>query len=102
RRDALLLRRARDVGRRLDAQAGDASRDEVLQLIAVVAGELDQQAARIEAEPPRRERHEVLRVLEPRARKRAEIGVLAEDLLGSDILLELHQEALAAHPGVQR
>ena len=40
----------RDIGGRLDAQHGNALRDEVLQQVAVVARELDHEAGLIEAE----------------------------------------------------
>ena len=43
-RDALLDRDLGDVGGRLDAEHGHAERQEMLQQIAVVAGELDDQA----------------------------------------------------------
>ena len=55
--DALLLGHLRDIGGRLDTQRGDPALDEVLQQIAVVAGELNDEAVVIEAEtlaPPSR------------------------------------------------
>ena len=50
RRDAALDRRRGDVGGRLDAEDGNAPRDEVLEEVAVVARELDDAGARAEAE----------------------------------------------------
>ena len=50
-RDALGERDLGHVGGRLDAEHGHAERQEVLQQIAVVAGQLDDQAVRPEPEP---------------------------------------------------
>ena len=53
RRDPAFLRRRRDVGRRLDAEDGQLALDEVLEEIAVVAGDLDDLVRRSEVEPRR-------------------------------------------------
>ena len=54
-RDALVDRDLGDVGCRLDAEHGHAERQKVLQQIAVVAGELDDQA--VGAKPEARRDH---------------------------------------------
>ncbi len=50
RLDPLLLRDLRDVGGGLDAERWDPARDHVLQQVAVVAREFDDQAVLVEAE----------------------------------------------------
>ena len=69
-------------------------RHEVLEQVAVVAGELDDEARA--PSPRRRDRHAdvVLGVLQPGVGVGGEIGVLGEDLLRADVLLELDEEAL--------
>ena len=92
----------RDVGRRLDAEDGHAERQEVLQQVAVVAGQLDDEAVGPESEPLRDHLAVGLGVRDPGGRVGREIGVLPEDVLRADILLELDQEALAADQHMQR
>jgi hypothetical protein len=94
--DALLLGHLRHVEGRLDAEDGDALRDEPLEQVAVVAGQLDGQAVGRELQPLGDPLDVVATVGEPRVRVRREVRVLGEDVLGSDVLLELHQEALLA------
>jgi len=94
--------RLSDIGRGLDAQRRDALLDEVLEQVAVVAPELDDEALGPEREPVGDHRDVVLRVLEPRRGERREVGVLGEDAIGSDVLVELHEEAVGAHPNVKR
>jgi hypothetical protein len=74
----------------------------VLQQVAVVAGDLHDQARRIQAKA--RDRHVDVppRVLDPGVRVRREVGVLAEDVLRRDELLELHEQARGAHADVER
>ncbi len=91
-----------DVRCRLDAEARDAGLDEVLEEVAVVAGELDDHRVGAEAEPLGDHVDIVRGVLQPRRGERREVGVLLEDLAGVDVLVELHEEALMAHPDVQR
>ena len=94
-RDALLDGHLRHVGRRLDAEDGDALLHEVLQQVAVVARDLDHEAVLPEAEPLRDHVRVAAHVLDPAVGVRGEVGVLGEDRLRADVLLELHQEALA-------
>ncbi len=81
---------------------GTPSGSEVLQQVAVVARELDDQAVRAEAQPLRDRLAVALGVRNPGGRVGGEVGVLPEDVLGADVLLELHQEALPAHQRMQR
>ena len=100
---ALLLGRRGDVRRRLDAEHRHALRDEVLQQVAVVARDLDHEARCAEAEarrPSPRRRPWRARATSPSTRRnrRSRVKISLRRLE----LLELHQEALLAHPGVQR
>ena len=98
----LLARGLGDVGRGLDAERRDAQLDDVLQQVAVVAGELDHEAVGVEAEAVDGGRHRVAGVRDPGVRVRREVGVLGEDLLGGDELLELDEQAALADAGVER
>ena len=100
--DAALARSFGDVGRGLDAEAGDLALDEVLKEVAVVARELDDETLRVEAKPVADHRDVVLAVLEPRRRKRRKIGVLGEDFVGPHVFVDLDQKALLADQDVQR
>ena len=102
RGNALLLRDARDVGRGLDPERGDAASHEVAQQVAVVAGELDHLAGAVERQARDDHVDVVARVVEPGLRERGEVGVLGEDRLGRHVLLELDQEAARAHERVER
>jgi hypothetical protein len=100
--DPALARRLGDVGRRLDAERRDAALDEVLQQVTVVGRELDHLAGGPQAEPLGDHRDVAPGVLEPRGRERREVGVLGEDVLGRDVLLELDQQAAVADPDLER
>jgi hypothetical protein len=102
RRDAPLLRRRGDVARRLDAEHRHAAALEVLQQVAVVAGDLDHLVALAEVEALGHVFDVGLGVAQPGVRIRREIGVVAEDLFRARCLGKLHQEAAAAHVGAQR
>ena len=69
-----------DVGGRLDAEHGHAALDEVLQQVAVVAGDLDDLAERVRARTARSSLGVALGVLEPARRVRREVRVVGEDL----------------------
>jgi hypothetical protein len=77
-RDAAGLGRCGDVAGRLDAQGRDAARNEVLQQVAVVASQLNNQARRPEAETGDHRLPVVPRELDPAVRVRRKVGVLAE------------------------
>ena len=101
-RHALLLGGRGHVGRRLDAEDRDAGLDEPLQEVAVVARQLDHLARRAVAEPVDHLVGVGAGVLHPAVGERREVGVLGEDVLGADVLLQLHEPALAADVDVER
>ena len=102
RRDVLLARDLGDVGGRLDAGDGHAERQEMLQQIAVVAGDLVDAALRAEIEARLDHLAIFARMLDPGGRVGREVGVLGEDMLGLDVFLELHEEAAVADQRMQR
>ena len=91
-----------DVDRRLDAQAADAALDDVLEQVAVVAGHLDHEGVRGEAEPLDRAVDEPAGVLDPGGGEGGEVGVLGERLLGRDQRRDLGEQAALADAHVQR
>ncbi len=102
-RDARRLGDLGHVGRRLDTEHRDARGDEVLQQVAVVARDLDDEALRPEAEPRRSAPlGEPPGVLDPGVGVRREVGVVGEDLLGRHDVVDLHQPARRAEAGAQR
>ena len=82
---------------------GTAALDEVLEQVAVVRGQLDDEALRPEA---RNSVDHLLgvaaSVLDPGARVRREVRVVLEDVARRDVLLELSEQAVAADPDVER
>ena len=99
---ALLDRHLGDVGRGLDAQDGNAQRQEVLQQVAVIARQLDDETVGSELQPPRDRLAVGLGVRDPGGRIGGKIGVLTEDVLRAHIFLELNEKALSAHQRMQR
>ena len=97
--DPSLLRHRGHVGGGLDAERRDAALDNVLQQIAVVAGELHHEAVGTQSEALDRHLHILARVVDPGVRVRREVRVLGEDVLGGDELLELDQQAALADAG---
>ena len=91
----------RDVSRRLDAEHRDPLRDEVLQEVTVIAADFDDLAPGVEPQACHHPLRVGLGVPQPAVGVRREIGIVAEDVLGSYVLLDLDQEALLAHPHVQ-
>src|SRR5947207_3133852 len=69
--------------------------------MAVVAGQLHGEAVRAQLQPALDHVAVDARVLDPTRGVGREIGVLAEDVVGADVLLQLHQEALVANERVQ-
>ena len=94
--------RLRDVGRGLDPQRGYAALDDVLEQVAVVAGQLDHLAVLPQPEALDHGGHVVARVGDPGIRIGREVCVLGEDRLRRHQLLELYEQALLADPHVQR
>ena len=78
RRHAALLRRDRDVRRRVDPEHRHALRQEVLEQVAVVRGELDDEALGAEAEPVGDHVRVGARVLDPGVGVGREVGVLGK------------------------
>ena len=101
-RHALLLGGRGHVGRRFDAEDRDAGLDEPLEEVAVVARQLDHVARRAVAEPVDHLVGVRAGVLHPAVGERREVGVLGEDVLGADVLLQLHEPAAAADVHVER
>ncbi len=99
---ALLDGHARNVLGRLDAEHRHPERQEMLQQIAVVARQFDDEAVGPKVQALL-DHHAVLAgVLDPRCRVRGEVSVLAENLVRCDVLFQLHQQAAVAHVGVER
>ena len=97
------LGRRGDVGRRLDAEHGDAALRRSTAAGSRRCWRSRRPGCRVRG--PSRSAIGVgvaPRVLEPGVGVGGEVGVLGEDLLGGDVLLELHQEALVADVDVQR
>ena len=91
-----------DVGRRLDAQHRHAHGQEMLQQIAVVAGELDHEAVTVQPEAFAHGHAVAPRMLDPAGGIGREVGILpAKDLLGTDIFAQLHEPALIADQHAQ-
>ncbi len=91
-----------DVGGGLDAQRRDAQFGHVLEQIAVVARELDDEAVAVEAEAVDGRGDRVARVGDPGVGVGGEVGVLGEDLFGGDEFLKLDEETALAGAGVER
>src|SRR5262249_21829573 len=89
------------VFRGLDAENRDAFGDEVLEEIAVVASELDGVMPGAKTEPGGDHVDVAAGVPEPGVGVRREVGILREDMVGSDVFLDLHEKAMRAHIGMQ-
>ena len=83
-------------------QDADAARQEVLEEVAVVRRELDDEALAAETEPFGDRVDIAPCVLDPGIGVRREIGVLGEDLVGSDERRDLREPAVGAHLDVER
>ena len=90
------------VAGRLDPEHRDPPGDEVLQQVAVVAGQLDDQALGAQPEPLGGQVGVVAGVAHPGVGVGREVGVLGEDRLRGHVPLQLHQPALLADVGPQR
>ncbi len=91
-----------DIGCGLDPEHRNSLGDEMLQQIAVVARDLHHQAAARDAQMGTGQFAVAPRMLNPAVGEGGEVRVLAEDVLGSNELRELHQQAVLADVGVQR
>jgi len=101
-RHADLLGRSGHRIRRIDAEHGYAPVDEVLQQVAVVAGEFHHETVRAEPEPPDRHVGVAPRVRQPLVGVGREIDVVAEQLFRRHVVIDLHQFARFAHLGAKR
>ena len=81
RLDACWRGRIGDVRGGIDAERGNAPRDEVLKQVAVVRGQLEDKARPRQPEPLGHPLRVALRVRNPGIRVRREVGVVAEDLV---------------------
>ena len=90
-----------DVGGRLDPQAGDAGLEKIPQEIAVVAGDLQNQAFASEAELADVSLRRLAGVAQHGFRERGEIKVFREQLHRRDQVGDLHQPALLANQQAQ-
>src|SRR5205085_11126259 len=102
RRNPPLARDLGDVRGRLDPEHRDPALDEVLEEVAVVAGDLDHVRALAEFEAGGRHLRVPPAVLEPAARIGREVGVVGEDRLRRLELPELDEEALVAGERAER
>ena len=80
---------------------GDAQRDEVLQQVAVVAGDLDDQGLPSRAKRCVAACGVAAGVLDPGGGIGGEIGIVLEDLLAPDDGIDLHQQTLIADARMQ-
>jgi hypothetical protein len=86
---------------RLDAKHGNAGVCEVLQKVAVVAGEFDDKTRLVDAVIGLHVLAVASRMLDPAIRVRRKVRVLiGEDLVGCNVLVELHEVAPIAHIGM--
>ena len=101
-RHAAVDRRLGDVRGRLDPEHRDALRQEMLQEIAVVRGELDHEALGAETLTLDHRLDVAPCMLDPGRRVGGEVGVLGEELRRRDELADLEQPALLAGAHVER
>ena len=91
-----------DIGGRLYAEASDAPSHRVLEQIAVVARDLDDEGVALEAEPVNRSNSRTRRAwVHPGIAVRGEVGVMTEDFVGREVGGQLYEQALRADSHVQ-
>jgi hypothetical protein len=90
-----------DVSRGFDAQGGNLARNEMLEQIAVVAGDFDHVTLAMELKTLNHPLCVNAGVFHPAIGIGREIGVIAEDMLRANISFQLHQEALLADEHTQ-
>ena len=95
-RDAPGPGRLRDVRRGLDAEHRDARRLEMLQQVAVVAGDLGDETAGGESKPFYHGLGVALRMRDPRVGIRRKVGIVGKDLLTGHVCGKLHEQAAVA------
>ena len=102
RRDAPGASRLGHVGGGLDTEHPLTELDEMLQQVAVVAAELDDEAVRPKIEPRLHRLAVALGVRHPARRVGGEIGIFGEDVGGAHELGQLHEPTGIANPDVER
>ena len=90
-----------DIPRWIDAEHRDPVREKVLQQIAVVGGELDNEVVGRERETRDDHLDVPACVLDPRVGIRGEVRVLREDAVRRHKLRDLHQPAVGAYLRVE-
>ena len=73
----------------------------MLQQVAVIASDFVDQTLVVEVEALRDQVRVAPRVLDPAVGIGGEVCIIAEDLIGGDVFLQLDEEARLAHPCVQ-
>ena len=96
RRHAALLGSLRDIGGRVDSQDRNAGADKVLEQVAVVRRELDDEVVRAQGEALADHLHVLPSVLHPGRGVRRVVRVLGEDLVRRDESFELDEVAALA------
>ena len=97
------FRRSSGARGRLDAETGNAGGDEVPEQIAVVGGDLDDEALAAEVRGARDHRRVAGGVIQPALRHRREVRVVVVEKLGRlGIVFRLHQPALGADVELER
>ena len=87
----------------IDAQHRDAERQEMLEEIAVIAGDLDHLACRTQMEPFAGDVDVTARLVEPSlSNRRREICILRENVLRVQVRIMLDEQAIGTDLGVQR
>src|SRR5438477_8668417 len=100
--DALRLRYLSNVARRFDAEDRDTHLDEPLQHVAIVGCDLDDETVGSEIEALFHVMRVPTHMIHPRVGIRREVGVLFEDVLGGDLVADLHQAAVRTGPRDER
>ena len=101
RRDPCLDRGLGDVRSGFDTEHRDAARDKVLEQVAVVARDLDDEAVGPEVESVDRLVCVTACVFDPGIGIRREVGVVGEDLLGWHHVVDLYEQTLVTHSDME-
>src|SRR5882762_8208580 len=102
RRDPISLRGRCNVSRRLNTYGLDLFLDEILKKITVVARQFHDRAPTVKTQPADDHVSVPFCMLQPAVRVGRKIGVLVENLLTTNVLLQLGQKTVAANVDVER
>ncbi len=91
----------RDIGGGVDPQHRDRFLHEILQQVAIIAGQLDHQVIRPQFKSLGDHVHVLARVTQPRVGVGGEVSVFRINVVGRHIIAQLHEEALFADQSVQ-